>query len=114
MSILHSTQEDIIFSMNTPDIQKSIYANKVAKGFNVTDIPLEFVYLYGEVGEAFDAWRKKKDNLGEELADVAIYLLGMAEILGIDLEDEIAHKMAKNSKRQYEHRDGVSVRVSDE
>lgn len=100
--------------MNTPEIQKAIYANKVAKGFNITDIPMEFTYLYGEVGEAFEAWRKKKDNLGEELADVAIYLLGMAEILGIDLENEILQKMEKNTKRIYEHHDGVSVRVSGE
>jgi len=100
--------------MNTLDIQKAIYANKVAKGFNVTDIPMEFTYLYGEVGEAFEAWRKKKENLGEELADVAIYLLGMAEILGIDLENEILQKMEKNTKRVYEHHDGVSVRVSGE
>ncbi len=71
--------------MNTQEIQKTIYANKVKKGFNISDIPLEFAYLYGEVGEAFEAWRKKQDDLGEELADVAIYLLGMSEILGIDL-----------------------------
>ena len=114
MSILHSIYENIISYMNTPDIQKAIYANKVAKGFNVTDIPMEFTYLYGEVGEAFESWRKKKDNLGEELADVAIYLLGMAEILGIDLETEILQKMEKNTKRVYEHHDGVSVRVSGE
>ncbi len=100
--------------MNTKDIQKSILANKIAKGFNVTDIPLEFAYLFSEVGEAFEAWRKKKDDLGEELADVAIYLLGMAEILGIDLEREITQKMEKNSKRIYEHHNGVSVRVSGE
>ena len=100
--------------MNTKDIQKSILANKIAKGFNVTDIPLEFAYLFSEVGEAFEAWRKKKDDLGEELADIAIYLLGMAEILGFDLETEIVQKIQKNAKRVYEHRDGVSVRVSDE
>lgn len=100
--------------MNTKEIQKSILENKIAKGFNVTDIPLEFAYLYSEVGEAFEAWRKKKDDLGEELADVAIYLLGLAEILGIDLGQEIIHKMEKNTKRVYEHHDGVSVRISGE
>ena len=100
--------------MNTQDLQKTIYANKVAKWFNVTDIPLEFAYLYGELGEAFEAWRKKKDDLPEELADVAIYLLGMAEILGVDLGSEIARKMEKNAKRVYEHHDGVSVRESGE
>jgi hypothetical protein len=54
----------ICMSMSSfSDLQKSIYDNKVAKGFNVTDIPLEFAYLYGELGEAFEAWRKKKDDL---------------------------------------------------
>lgn len=46
--------------MNMKELQKKIYANKLAKGFNVTDIPLEFAHLYGEVAEAFEAWRKKK------------------------------------------------------
>lgn len=100
--------------MNTKEIQKTIYTNKLAKGFNVTDIPLEFAYLYGEVGEAFEAWRKKKDDLGEEMADVAIYLLGMSEILGFDLEAEILKKMEKNEKRIYEDHDGVRIRVSGE
>jgi NTP pyrophosphatase (non-canonical NTP hydrolase) len=100
--------------MNIQEVQKIILANKIAKGFNVTDIPLEFAYLYEEVAEAFEAWRKKKDDLGEELADVAIYLLGMSEILGFDLEAEILKKMNKNEKRVYEHHDGVRVRVSGE
>ena len=57
------------------NLQKEIYQNKVDKGFNVTDVNKEFCLTYGEVAEAYEAWRKKKDDLGEELADVAIYLL---------------------------------------
>ena len=68
-------------------LQKDIYKNKLNKGFNVTDINKEFCLTYGEMAEAYEAWRKKKDDLGEELADVAIYLLGLSEILNIDLED---------------------------
>lgn len=52
----------------------------------------------GELAEAYEAWRKKKDDLGEELADVAIYLLGLSEILGIDLEDEIQKRYIKMLK----------------
>ena len=79
-------------------LQKDIYQNKVNKGFNITDINKEFCLTYGEVAEAYEAWRKKKDDLGEELADVAIYLLGLSEILGIDLEEEIQKKVYKNLK----------------
>ena len=51
--------------------------------------------------------------MGEELADVAIYLLGIAEILHIDLEREIERKMDINRQRQYTKIDGVDTRVSD-
>ncbi len=92
-------------------IQKEIYQNKVEKGFNVTDVNKEFCLTYGEISEAYEAWRKKKEDLGEELADVTIYLLGLSEILGIDLETEILKKVHKNSKRKYKMIDGVNVKV---
>ena len=92
-------------------IQKEIYQNKVEKGFNVTDVNKEFCLTYGEISEAYEAWRKKKEDLGEELADVTIYLLGLSEILGIDLETEILKKVHNNSKRKYKMIDGVNVKV---
>ena len=94
-------------------LQKEIYQNKVNKWFNITDINKEFCLTYGEVAEAYEAWRKKKDDLGEELADVAIYLLGLSEILNIDLEDEILKKVYKNSKREYKVIDGVNTRTKE-
>ena len=99
--------------MDMKEMQKEIYQNKVDKGFNVTNVDKEFCLLYGEVAEAFDAYRKKKDDLGEELADVAIYLMGLSEILGIDLEDEIVKKVDKNKNRVYKEENGVNIRVSD-
>ena len=95
------------------ELQKEVYQNKVNKGFNVTDAKEEFLYIYGEVGEAYEAWLKKKPNLGEELADVAIYLLGISEILGFDLEKEIIHKMHKNEKREYKIVDGIGIRTKE-
>lgn len=86
--------------MDLKKLQKEIYQNKVDKGFNITDINKEFCLLYGEVGEAYDAYRKGKDDLGEELADIAIYLLGLAEILGKDLEEEIKNKVQINKNRK--------------
>ncbi len=37
------------------ELQKAIYQNKVDKGFNTTDVYMEFCSIYGELGEAFDA-----------------------------------------------------------
>ena len=91
--------------------QKEVYANKLDKGFNVTDVHKEFNYIYGEVGEAVDAYMDKKDDLGEELADIVIYLLGLAEILGYELEDELIKKFDKIKNRKYETVDGVLKRL---
>lgn len=83
------------------ELQKKIYQNKVNHNFNLTDINLEFCYLTDEIGEAHQAYLRNLGDLGEELADIGIYLLGLSEILGIDLEKEILHKMDKNRKRVY-------------
>lgn len=93
--------------------QKAIYKNKVDKGFNVTDVSKEFCLLYGEVAEAYEAWKKRQDDVGEELADIAIYLLGLSEILGVDLASEIEKKMRINQDREYQVVDGVLKRVSE-
>ncbi len=93
--------------MTLREMQRRVYQNKLNHRFNVTDVPLEFCLLSGEVAETFDAWNKKKDSLGEEMADVAIYLLGLAEICGVDLQGEIERKMEINEKRCYVRVDGV-------
>ena len=67
--------------MDLKKLQEDIFQNKKDKGFNITDVNKEFCLLYGEVSEAYDAWNKKKDDLGEELADIAIYLLGLGLLL---------------------------------
>ena len=99
--------------MELKKIQKDIWQNKLNKGFNTTDVNKEFCLLYAEVAEAYDAWKKKKDDLNEELADIAIYLMGLSEMLGFDLADEIEKKVSKNEKRVYKNIDGVNVRISD-
>lgn len=99
--------------MDMKQMQKEIWQNKVDKGFNITDVNKEFCLLYGEVAEAYEAYRKKKDDLNEELADIAIYLMGLSEMLGYNLEDEIIKKVDKNKKRVYKNVDGVTTRISD-
>jgi hypothetical protein len=92
----------ILWDMDIRSSQELAWENKVGKGFNTTNVPLEFCLLQGEIAEAFDAWRRGRDNLGEELADVAIYLLGLAEMTGVHLQTEIEAKLAKNAARVYQ------------
>ncbi len=57
-----------------------------------------------EVLEHFQ-WSEDMDEpekLGEELADVALYLLQIASIAEIDLEQAILHKLDRNYKRSWE------------
>ena len=98
---------------NLKKLQEQIYQNKINKGFNTTDVYKEFCLLYEEVTEACRAHYKKSPDVGEELADIAIYLLSLAEILDVDLEKEILEKMKKNEKRVYKRINGVNTRIKD-
>ena len=100
--------------MEIRDAQKRAWDNKITKGFNTTDVPLEFGLLTAEVGEAFTAWRKHLPDFGEELADVAIYLMSSAEMTGIDLATEVEHKITKNVARVYQRdANGIPTRIAD-
>jgi NTP pyrophosphatase (non-canonical NTP hydrolase) len=87
--------------MTIRDAQQLAWANKLAKGFNTTDVPLEFCFLQREAGEAFDAWRKGLPDLDDELADVVLFAVSLAAMTGIDLQDAVERKLAKNAGRTY-------------
>jgi NTP pyrophosphatase (non-canonical NTP hydrolase) len=44
----------------------------------------------------------KKDELASELADVALYLLQLSSVSGIDLEQAILHKLQINAAREWD------------
>ena len=92
-------------------LQKDVYQNKLDKGFNTTDVALEFCRAHEELSEAFKKYHAKQEGVAEELADVAIFLLGMAEILGFDLEKELVRKIEINKKRKYKKENDVFVRI---
>ena len=82
-------------------LQKEVMRNKLEKGFNTTDVALEFCHAHEELSEAFHKYNKREEGVAEELADVAIFLLGMSGILGYDLEEELVRKIKINKKRKY-------------
>ena len=45
---------------------------------------------------------KDKDELAGELADVALYLLQLASVSGIDLEQAVLKKLETNASRQWD------------
>lgn len=99
--------------MTLREMQQEVYQNKLDKGFNVNDVNLEFCLAYGELGEAFEAYCRKNGNVGEELADAMIYILGLGQILGLDMQAEIERKIDINRRRKYAIVDGVMRRVQE-
>jgi NTP pyrophosphatase (non-canonical NTP hydrolase) len=91
--------------MTIEELQSQIEDNKKTQGFHTTSEPDKvreiFCLLYGEVAEAYDAWRKKKSDLPQEIADVVIYAVGLFTRLGFDATTEITKKLEINRKRVY-------------
>ncbi len=83
------------------ELQKEVMRNKVEKGFNTTDTALEFCRAHEELSEAFSKFNKGQDGVAEEFADVMIFILGMCEKMGFDLEKELVRKIEINKNRKY-------------
>jgi len=83
------------------ELQKEVMRNKVEKGFNLTNPALEFCRAYEELSEAFSKHNKNQPGVAEEFADVMIFILGMCESMGYDLEKELLRKIEINKKRKY-------------
>ncbi|KKQ04185.1 MAG: Pyrophosphatase [Parcubacteria group bacterium GW2011_GWB1_36_5] len=88
-------------SVNLKKLQKEVIRNKLEKGFDMTDVALEFCRAHEELSEAFSKYNKGQDGVAEEFADVMIFILGMCENFGFDLEKELITKIEKNKKRKY-------------
>jgi dCTP diphosphatase len=75
---------------------------------NHKDMALSMLLEAGEVVEHFQ-WKSEEEmeeyarthrsEIGEELADVAVYLFELADNLGIDLEAAMRDKIQKNAKK---------------
>ena len=71
---------------------------------DVNAISTRLMLIVGEVAEAQEGLRhNNRDNVKEELADIAIRLFDLCGGLDIDLEAEITKKMITNSNRKYKH-----------
>ena len=78
------------------------------KFHNPKDVSLSLLLEAAELLERFQ-WKssgevekyakENKDAIGDEIADVAIYLLGLTNDLGLDLKKIIEKKLKKNEKK---------------
>jgi NTP pyrophosphatase (non-canonical NTP hydrolase) len=87
---------------------------------NPKDLVISLVLEAGELLELFQwksseqAVQEKRDDIEEEMADVLMYLLLLSNELGIDLEQAVIDKIAKNVKKYPESKSyGSSKKYTD-
>lgn len=98
--------------MNLKELESRMHDFVAGKGWYEADSPKQqtprnlaasLAIEAAEVLEHFQ-WReevKDRAELADELADVALYLLQLASITGIDLEQAILDKLATNQTREW-------------
>lgn len=82
---------------------KGWYAEDSPKPQTPRNVAISLALEASEVLEHFQ-WQSEvqdEEALAGELADVALYLLQLASISGIDLERAILEKLAENQERQW-------------
>ncbi|MFK7802326.1 MAG: nucleotide pyrophosphohydrolase [Anaerolineae bacterium] len=98
--------------MELKELEQRMHSFVASKGWYEADskkkqtpknLAISLVLEAGEVLEHFQ-WvdeAKDKKELAGELADVALYLLQIASVTGIDLEKAILEKLATNKDREW-------------
>jgi hypothetical protein len=78
--------------MDLRTVQRRAWENKLAHGFNTTDVPADLKRLHGEVDEAIEARQLGGDGFGSEIADTLIYACGLGEMARLDIADEVGRE----------------------
>jgi NTP pyrophosphatase (non-canonical NTP hydrolase) len=101
--------------MNIKDLTERMHIFVRSKGWYEPDSPrpqtprnlaISLSLEASEVLEHFQ-WQadlKNRDELASELADVTLYLLQLASVSGIDLEQAILKKLETNASRTWDDR----------
>ena len=98
--------------MELKELETMMHSFVAGKGWYAPDSPkpqtprslaISLALEAAEVLEYFQ-WREETSDpeaLAGELADVALYLLQLASLSGIDLEQAIVDKLAQNHRREW-------------
>ncbi len=97
---------------NLKNLQKYVIELEQERGFSNQTVIQKCLLLGEEVGELFKAVRKSENisidknsnihNVGEELADILIYVCAIANRYNIDMETAFRAKEEINKKRVWE------------
>jgi hypothetical protein len=104
-------QAEVAMPETLRDMQLEAWRLKLLHGFDTTSVPLNFCFTHSEVRElagalheavdrGFRAWRNG-GAVPSEFADVLIFWLGLATMLGFDMQDAVQAKLAVIAARSY-------------
>ncbi|MBN1259240.1 MAG: hypothetical protein JXB35_01035 [Anaerolineae bacterium] len=92
-------------------LQREIYANKVRRGWNVTDVGKEIVLMVEELGELARAYKNSdkqpapdvshKADMVDAIGDLMVYCLGLCEMLQVDAGEVLEAIIANNKTRSH-------------
>jgi NTP pyrophosphatase (non-canonical NTP hydrolase) len=110
--LTQSTQTNIILGMEIADLTREMHRFVQEKGWydpqsdrpqTLRNLAISLTLEAAEVLEHFQWADAPRDPqaLPDELADVALYLLQISSLAGIDLEQAIQDKLAKNFGRKW-------------
>lgn len=88
------------------ELAKEVHANARNHGWwdTIRSVPEMLCLIHSEVSEALEAYRNHDDpNFIEELADIMIRVMDMAEGLDINIEEAIIRKHLININRPYKY-----------
>jgi NTP pyrophosphatase (non-canonical NTP hydrolase) len=108
------TLDELTQAMHDFVAGKGWYTPDSPKPQTPKNIACSLVIEAAEILEHFQ-WSEEPrhpDELADELADVALYLLQLASVIGIDLEQAILEKLALNASRTWPA-PGLSLRAGD-
>jgi len=71
----------------------------MALAIEVAELMEHFQWLTVDASRAAADDPQRRDEIGEELADVMCYLLAMANVLNIDVATAVRDKMQKNESK---------------
>ena len=88
--------------MRLKELQSKLYQNRIDKGYSEIDIDREFCGLYSKVASAYKSYRKGKDKVGSDFAEIVLTLLNLSEVLDQDLEESMLKKISNKQKKKDE------------
>ena len=99
MSEIKSIQKKIRNFCDERDWRQFHNPKDMATAISIEAAELQEIFLWKSSAECLKAAELERERLLEEIADIAIYLLGLADNLSIDLIQAVEAKLLKNAKK---------------